>query len=207
MEPRRHHQPDALHEARSHRSVPQAQLAGQILVDAGYRPIGIDHFAPADDGLAVAAANGKLRRNFQGYTDDPHSTLIGLGSSSVSKFRCGYAQNVTAICGYQRALSAGRLPTVMGIRLTADDRARRWLIERLMCDFAFSTRELIDQFGPVGRTLVAEACFIAAEPDNCLCHEGELCRLPDHAHAFVWSIAARFDPFFRTGNARHSAAV
>ncbi len=185
----------------------QARMAGQMLVDAGYRQIGIDHFALPGDGLAVAAESGRLRRNFQGYTDDPCSTLIGLGTSSVSEFQSGYAQNVTAIGDYERALSAGRLPTAKGIRLTTDNRARRWLIERLMCDFAFSTNELVERFGPVGRTLVSEARFIASEPDSDLSDDGDLFRLPEEARPFVRSIAARFDPYFRTGNARHSLAV
>src|SRR5690606_41806053 len=92
------------------RRVAQSARAAALFRAAGYEAIGLDHFALPGDGLALAAARGALRRNFQGYTDDPFETLIGLGPSSISRFNEGYSQNTTAMGVYRRAVEAGRLP-------------------------------------------------------------------------------------------------
>ena len=81
-----------------------------LFESAGYRSIGIDHFARPGDGLDVAARAGTLHRNFQGYTDDQSPVLIGLGASSISRFPQGYAQNAPSTSAYTRAVSEGALP-------------------------------------------------------------------------------------------------
>ena len=107
-------------------------------------PVGIDHFARAGDGLAVAQKAGKLRRNFQGYTDDTAPALIGLGASSISRFPQGYAQNHPATAAYAAQVRYGRLATVRGISLSAEDQLRAEIIERLMCDFWVDIDALVE---------------------------------------------------------------
>src|SRR5690606_23506176 len=116
----------------------QYEAAAARILAAGYVAIGIDHFALPGDPLALASREGRLRRNFQGYTEDDCETLIGLGPSSVSRFRQGYAQNVTATGEYERRVRKASLATTRGIVLSDDDRLRAWTIERPMCDFGFS---------------------------------------------------------------------
>src|SRR6185436_1885746 len=95
----------------------QSRLAAAIAEARGYQQIGIDHFALPADSLAVAAREGRLRRNFQGYTDDSCTTLIGLGASAVSSLPQGFAQNTIATADYERTVLDGRLATARGIPL------------------------------------------------------------------------------------------
>ncbi|WP_068072173.1 radical SAM protein [Novosphingobium lentum] len=103
------------------------------LTSAGYRAIGFDHFALPDDGLARACAAGTMRRNFQGFTDDPAPVLIGLGASAISAFPGLFVQNDKNAGPYRTATAAGRLSGTRGIERSADDRARGAVIEALLC--------------------------------------------------------------------------
>ena len=105
-----------------------------MLTDAGYVHIGMDHFARPEDSLALAQQNGTLQRNFQGYSSHAQCDLIGLGVSAISRLEDSYAQNASALADYETALDQGRLATQRGVRLGRDDRIRRDAIERLMCD-------------------------------------------------------------------------
>ncbi|MGD9295248.1 MAG: oxygen-independent coproporphyrinogen III oxidase [Roseobacter sp.] len=122
------------------------ETARQLFEWDGYRQIGIDHFAVPHDPLAVAAKTGKLRRNFQGYTDEPADVLIGLGASAISRFPQGYAQNNPATSGYTKSIRADELATVRGHVFTAEDKLRGRLIEAIMCDFAVDIGELVASF-------------------------------------------------------------
>jgi len=116
---------------------------------AGYEYIGMDHFAKTDDDLARAQRQGRLHRNFQGYSTRPDTDLIGLGVSAISKVGPTYAQNVRTLDEYYECLRADTLPTQRGLQLNADDLARRAVIMALMCHFEVSkesiaTAHLID---------------------------------------------------------------
>ena len=117
----------------------QAASAGAQIAAAGYRRIGIDHFARPSDSLAKAQEEGRLRRNFQGYTDDAASVLIGIGASSIGQSPLAIVQNEVAIGRYRAAVDGGRLAPARGIRARRGTTASApWIIERLMCDFGFS---------------------------------------------------------------------
>ncbi len=116
--------------------------------EAGYRAIGIDHFARPGDALTMAADSGTLRRNFQGYTTDSCRTLIGLGASSISRFENGYVQNASATAAYVQRIEAGTLTGFRGHRHTGEDRLRARVIEMLMCDFRIDLAALRRDFGP-----------------------------------------------------------
>ncbi|MGB8622317.1 MAG: oxygen-independent coproporphyrinogen III oxidase, partial [Paracoccaceae bacterium] len=109
--------------------------ARKLFLWDGYREIGIDHFARAGDGLDVARRSGRLRRNFQGYTDDTAEVLIGLGASSISRFPQGYAQNLSPTSQYTARIREGRFATGRGHVFSEEDKLRGRMIEALMCDF------------------------------------------------------------------------
>ncbi|WP_312622098.1 oxygen-independent coproporphyrinogen III oxidase, partial [Agrobacterium pusense] len=102
----------------------QMTMAGEMLRQAGYSQIGIDHFARPTDTLSQAAEAGALRRNFQGYTTDTADALIGLGASSIGRLPQGYVQNMVATGEYQRMVGEGGLAAVKGIELSQDDHLR-----------------------------------------------------------------------------------
>ncbi len=103
------------------------------LTAAGYVYIGMDHFARADDELALAQAAGTLQRNFQGYSTHGECDIVGLGVSAIGRIGDSYNQNARDLIGYYAALDNGRLPVVAGLELDEDDLIRRALIGVLMC--------------------------------------------------------------------------
>ncbi len=110
-----------------------ARLARERFLAEGLYPIGIDHFGTAEDSLTRAAQEGHLRRNFQGYTDDPCTTLIGLGASAISELPGGYVQNAVATAGYVERVHAGGLAGHRGYQMTPEDRMLYDLVQGLMC--------------------------------------------------------------------------
>jgi oxygen-independent coproporphyrinogen III oxidase len=109
---------------------------------AGYVAIGIDHFALPHDPLAQALTAGHLHRNFQGYTPYPPLDTIGLGISAISSFRGAMIQNAKRLADYRAAIQRGRFATERGLEVSADDRLRGRIIERLMCHGAFRWPDL-----------------------------------------------------------------
>lgn len=118
------------------------QLAIRSLTDAGYVFIGMDHFAKPGDELAIAQRQGRLHRNFQGYSTYAEADLMAFGVSSISKVGPSYCQNVKTLDEYYDMLDRGILPVVRGIELTADDLLRRSIIQALMCHFELSIESI-----------------------------------------------------------------
>jgi oxygen-independent coproporphyrinogen-3 oxidase len=114
------------------------QLAIRRLTDAGYVFIGMDHFAKPDDELAVAQRQGRLHRNFQGYSTHAEADLLAFGVSAIGKVGPTYCQNYRTLDEYYDALDDNRLPVMRGLELTADDLLRRSIIQALMCHFELS---------------------------------------------------------------------
>ena len=125
-----------------------AMLQGTIeqLTAAGYRYIGMDHFALPDDELAIAQEEATLQRNFQGYTTHGHCDLIGLGVSAISQVGDLYCQNSSDLNHYQNTLADGQLATSRGLVCNADDRARRAVIQQLICHFILAFAEIEQRF-------------------------------------------------------------
>ncbi|MGQ7958319.1 oxygen-independent coproporphyrinogen III oxidase [Pseudomonas sp. SP16.1] len=118
------------------------QASIEQLTRAGYRYIGMDHFALPDDELAVAQEEGTLQRNFQGYTTHGHCDLVGLGVSAISQIGDLYSQNDSDIASYQQSLGNGQLATRRGLHCNADDRLRRAVIQQLICHFELDFAEI-----------------------------------------------------------------
>ena len=105
------------------------------LLDAGYEYIGMDHFAKPEDSLAVAQREGRLHRNFQGYTTHGDCDLVSIGVSAIGQTDDAYFQNNHDLPAWEQAVDAGQLAIIRGVRLTRDDRIRRWVIGQLICQF------------------------------------------------------------------------
>ncbi len=185
-----------------------SELAAELIATWGYERIGMDHFALPDDRLAVAARAGRLRRNFQGYTDDQCEVLLGLGASSIGRLPEGYVQNAVPVEDYAHRVGAGELPVARGIALTDDDRVRAYAIERLMCDFRLNLSEIRTRFGAGSESVLAEAdALVAADADGMLAEQGGSLWVTERGRPYVRAICAKLDPYFTNGRARHSAAV
>lgn len=105
----------------------------KTFMQAGYVYIGMDHFALPEDALAIAKRQGRLHRNFQGYSTQPDCDLVGLGVSAIGKVGATYSQNVKTLDEYQYLIDQGRLPVARGLALSRDDILRRSVIMALMC--------------------------------------------------------------------------
>lgn len=186
----------------------QSQLAAERIRAAGYEAIGIDHFALPGDSLAIAAREGRLHRNFQGYTTDRAPALIGIGASSISSLPQGYVQNVTATGEYLRGVRDNGLAVARGIEFDEEDRVRGWVIERLMCDFAVPVNDLQDRFGPEADTILQEMRYSAlCDGDDLVNFDGARFSVTERGRPFVRSIASTFDTYLTAGVGRHSVAV
>lgn len=176
-----------------------AALGHACLEKAGYRPIGFDHFALGDDPIAKAAASGRLRRNFQGFTDDQADILIGLGASAISSFPHLLVQNEKNSGRYRMMLSQDRLAPALGKCRDRDDRRRGAIIQRLLCD----------GHARLDAASLAEATpRLASFRDAGLCKiEGETLLLTPHALPYSRSIAACFDPYRQQSPRRFSSAI
>ncbi|MEM7711102.1 MAG: oxygen-independent coproporphyrinogen III oxidase [Pseudomonadota bacterium] len=180
-----------------------AEMAAERLEAAGYVRIGIDHFARPDDPMARAARDGTLRRNFQGYTTDTAGTLIGLGASAISRLPSGHAQNAARTADWRDRVRNGRLATVRGHAMTADDDLRARMIERLLCDFALVPAQFGDDALTVRRHT---AEIVLARPDACTrVPDGSLAIRPEARHE-ARLIAMILDAY-ATPEGRHSAVI
>jgi oxygen-independent coproporphyrinogen III oxidase len=120
------------------RKLEMLQRTIEQLIGAGYRYIGMDHFALPDDELAIAQEESTLQRNFQGYTTHGHCDLIGLGVSAISQVGDLYSQNSSDLNDYQTMLASDQLATRRGLLCDADDRLRRAVIQQLICHFSLN---------------------------------------------------------------------
>lgn len=122
------------------------QQSIETLTDAGYQFIGMDHFALPEDELAVAQREGKLHRNFQGYTTQGECDLIGFGVSAISMVGDTYAQNQKELKHYYAQMDELRHALWKGVSLSHDDLLRRELIKQLMCNFHLNKRDIEAEF-------------------------------------------------------------
>lgn len=186
----------------------QARSSAQALIDGGYEQIGIDHFALPSDPLARASHDGRLHRNFQGYTDDAAQTLIGFGVTAIGRTPFGYVQNQPETGAWARAVEAGHLPVVKGHALREDDKLRAHVIERLMCDGAIDLEATARRFG------AGADCWRAEEPvldllerDGLILREGGRITLTAEGATLARVVASTFDAYLPQAQARHSVAV
>jgi oxygen-independent coproporphyrinogen-3 oxidase len=125
-----------------------AQMISATLQDAGYRYIGMDHYVLPDDDLAMAQGEGRLQRNFQGYSLRIAEDLLGVGVSSISQIGDFYLQNARGTLDeYYALLDEGRLPITRGYMINSEDRLRRHVIMALICELTLDVKECEREFG------------------------------------------------------------
>jgi oxygen-independent coproporphyrinogen III oxidase len=185
----------------------QSRAAAGVFVDCGYQHIGLDHFARIGDPLAERQREGRLRRNFQGYTTDETANLIGFGPSAIGALPAGYVQNTPQMVGYRDAIMAGRPATARGRAVTAEDRLRGHIIERLMCDLRVDLADLCKaHHASAERFAVELSALDALARDGLVIRDGSKIRVPDEARAFVRSVCAVFDEYAAEHETRYSRA-
>jgi len=181
-------------------------LAIGRLTRAGYLYIGMDHFARPDDALATAQAQGRLQRDFQGYSAQPESDTLGFGVSAIGRVGPTYYQNCKAMDDYYAALDAGRLPVARGLELGADDLVRRAVIQTLMCQFRVSIESIelahLIEFGNYFGPELADLRRLAA--DGLVEVQPDWIVVTPKGRLLVRAIAMVFDRYLRERAARAS---
>lgn len=186
----------------------QAREAADRLVNAGYVRIGLDHFAKPDDAMAEACSQGRLRRNFQGYTVDPCDALLGFGASAIGRTPFGYVQNLAGTAAYQDAVTANKFAIARGVALSVEDRVRADAIESLMCQLRFDGADLTARYGDFARNALEDAARVAREmPPGLLVADEHGFTVTEAGRPFLRSIAAEFDAYLRAPAARYSRAI
>lgn len=183
------------------------ETAEAMFLEAGYDALGIDHYAKPSDALAQAAAEGRMRRNFQGYTDDGADALIGLGASAISLYPGGFVQNASATAAYTGRIRAHALATSRGHALGIEDRLRGALIERLLCDLSVDLAALGLEFGSFAELLDGEVEHALERFRPWLTRDGDRLVLAPEGKPIARLVAGHFDAYLRTGTARHSRAI
>ncbi len=189
----------------------QFEAATGRLRGHGYVAVGMDHFSHPDSAMAKALAGGTLRRNFQGYTTDTSTTLLAFGASAIGSLPGGYVQNETDIRHWQAAIAEGGFATIRGCALTDDDRLRRAIIERLMCDMEVDVDAVIRQYG--GDAAAFADAFDILEPmirDGLVETAGMALRMTPVGKPLVRAAASAFDHYLHAGDSetpRHSSAI
>ncbi len=175
------------------------QLTIERLTEAGYVYVGMDHFARPDDELVRAQRNGTLYRNFQGYSTHADCDLVALGITAIGMVGPSYGQNVRTVDEYYDLIDEGRLPIFRGVELDADDRLRRDVITRLICNFELDIpaveREHGVRFADYFATELGDLAQMQA--DGLLTAEPTAIRVQPAGRLLIRNICMVFDRYLR----------
>jgi oxygen-independent coproporphyrinogen-3 oxidase len=185
------------------------QLIIEKLTSAGYIYIGMDHYARADDELAVAQGNRTLQRNFQGYSTKAGVEICGFGVSSISQTAGAYRQNLKAEEAYRASLEAGELPVDRGYVLTDDDRIRRETIMRMMCDLGLDYGDMSTRLGIDFEAYFSEALsgLDGMVDDGLIERVSGGLSITDLGRLFIRNVAMHFDAYIGVHRNRYSRTV
>ncbi|KZK91619.1 Oxygen-independent coproporphyrinogen-III oxidase [Pseudovibrio sp. Ad46] len=185
-----------------------SDVSRDALVDAGYEVIGLDHFALPTDEMAIALKEGRLRRNFQGYTTDTADTLIGFGCSSIGFLPQGYVQTTPSAREWERMVVDDVLPIKKGIAVDQVDLCRAEIIMQLMTYYEVDYAATAEKHGlPVSEFDSIPAEMQEMIDDGVATLEGTVVTVTDAGRRYVRVVAAAFDTYLATQQARHSVAV
>jgi oxygen-independent coproporphyrinogen-3 oxidase len=176
----------------------------KAFIDAGYVYVGMDHFALPDDDLAIAKRQGRLHRNFQGYSTQPDCDLISLGVSAIGRVGATYSQNAKTIEEYYDHLNHGRFPVVRGLALSRDDIVRRAVIMAIMCQGALQYESIELAYMLDFKRYFADemAALKALEKTDMLVLEDDGLQVTDTGWFFVRAVAMVFDKHLQTDRNR-----
>lgn len=190
----------------------QEAAAAKHIVSAGYRRIGLDHFARGTDALARRAENRTLHRNFQGYTTEAGEILLGFGPSAIGTLPQGYVQNIPSVAAWRKAVEEGRLPVARMRWLTPEDRLRRAVIEQLMCHLEVDLERLARQYDmPVTQFDADLSRLDMLREHGIVRRDGYRVTVPESGRPLVRQVAASFDAYLAgaaqaDSTPRHAAA-
>lgn len=189
------------------------EVASQILVAAGYKPIGLDHFVLPDDELAVALDKGQLHRNFQGYcTRRTTAQVYAFGVTAISQLDDGYAQNGRNISEYIDTINNGRLYIQRGYRLTEQEKMVREVIETLMCNYSLRWSDVASRMG-VSVDEIRKACQYdetvigQMATDGLIIFDVDQIIMNSDGRPFVRSVAAALDPLMKNTDKQFSRPI
>jgi oxygen-independent coproporphyrinogen-3 oxidase len=179
------------------------------LTGAGYRYIGMDHFALPDDELAMAQEDATLQRNFQGYTTHGHCDLIGLGVSAISQVGDLYTQNSNDLHDYQHQLASDQLATKRGVRCNVDDQLRRAIIGQLICHFSLDIAVIERTFAIVFQDYFADVWpqLLAMAEDGLLDINATCLHIKPAGRLVARSICMVFDAYLNDSNRQRFSRV
>ena len=184
------------------------RVSSRLVERHGFAAIGLDHFAAPDDTLSRALREGRLHRNFQGYTVDPSAVLIAFGASGIGFLPQGYVANAVDIHAYKNAIRDGRPATARGIAINDEDRLRRDIIERLMCDMRVDIAAIAARHGRNPEQYRPELASLASmQTDSLLTIDGFTISMTDEGRPLMRAACAAFDQYLKNGEQRHSKAV
>ena len=177
------------------------------LLKAGYKFIGLDHFAKEKDDLTKAQEEGRLKRTFQGYTARPSSGLVGLGVSAISELGNIYVQNERRLSDYFKATKSGRLPICRGYRLTDDDNNRRFVMQELFCNQRIDKNKFARACGIPFDTFFKDGRHGDFLKDGLISESEKELKVTPLGRLFIRNIAALFDVHLSAGEDRYSRTV
>ena len=186
----------------------------KILTESGYTPIGLDHFAKADDELSIALKNRKLHRNFQGYcTRETTGQVYAFGATGISQLESVYAQNEKNADAYVEAINSGRFTTEKGYKLNVTEKIIRHAITEIMCNQYFSFNETAQLFNLSDKEIknaiqYSDEILQEFVADGLLILKpGKSLQITESGRFFIRNIAARFDPNLRLSSKKFSKAL
>lgn len=171
----------------------------EAFTGAGYQFIGMDHFAKPEDELAVMQREGRLQRNFQGYTTHGSDTLIGFGSTSISQVNGVIWQNEKELSAYYARCHGGKKPVVKGVHLTQDDKIRADLIAEIICHFKLDTAAFAQKWGIQFESYFTEAIkrLLPFINDGLVTYQGGVIQVNEVGRLLVRSICTAFDAYYK----------
>ncbi len=177
------------------------------LTQAGYQYIGMDHFAKPEDELALAQQQGKLHRNFQGYTTHADCDLVAMGVSAISSVNHSYSQNSKQLDVYYKMLDSGGLPITRGVSLSEDDQLRRTIIQQLSCQFSLDINTIEETFQvDFGAYFARELDALARlEEDDLLTLRPGSIQVTPGGRLLIRHICMIFDRYLNTRHSEHAS--
>ena len=172
------------------------ELADTVLTAAGYTRIGFDHYATPENGLSAAATKRRIRRNFQGFTDDPASAIIGFGVSAIGFVDDLYAQNHKSMSAYVAAVGENRLPVARGLTRTEQESVVATAISDLLCSMETDISRIL-RTAPPNEAVRICAALERMEADGIVHWRGDRIAIADGAHILSRAVAAALDPYAR----------
>ncbi|MBP7710213.1 MAG: oxygen-independent coproporphyrinogen III oxidase [Rickettsiales bacterium] len=181
------------------------KLASEKLQQEGFFPIGLDHFAKKNDSMFLAFKEEKLKRNFQGYSTDTGSSVIGFGASAISYFPFGYSQNTLDFDEYKKNILSENLPTKKGVEISDDDKLRKKIIDELMCYLEVDLNKICEEFGLKKNHFDKELARLdELQKDGLVRVKNNVIKINLIAPQISRVVSSVFDKFFEADAKRHS---